>query len=162
MGSGCVAGNSFISLSGESYKVLPLLQTSAPVNQGCSGGAIITGDGMAGICAYKQITFNGDYVQDVNFAIPAAITAKVIGKILTAGGEITRINVIAGANRTLNINGKLTLTAYGESLRVKGGQYSGRVVSGINGGQASLFALMAAAYDNEIVLDLDGLTVVLD
>ena len=162
VGSGCLAGFSFISLSGESYKVLPLMQTSAPVNQGCSGGAVITGAGVAGICAYKQITFNGDYVQDVNFAIPAEITAKVIDKILASGGEIARLNVIAGIGRTLNINGKLTLTAFGETLKVKGGQYDGRVVGAVNGGKASLFALMAAAYESAVVLDLGGVTVTLD
>src|SRR5581483_9845488 len=65
-----------------------MIQTTAPISHGSSGGPLVGADGR--VVGVTTLTWEDDGGRNVNFAVPAAHVARLLRQC-EAGGPLTRL-----------------------------------------------------------------------
>ncbi len=151
MGMGLSATDGIISMTGQTINVdgnaLNVLQTSAAINSGNSGGALVNSAGE--VIGINTAKYNSSMVEGMGYAIPSNYITPIVEELLETGTQPKPYIGITGTNITEETSpmyklpvGALILEVTKGSPAEKAGMQAGDVIT---------------QYDGKTVMDMDAL-----
>ena len=102
MGMGLSATDGIISMTEQTIQVdgnqIPVLQTSAAINSGNSGGALVNAAGE--VIGINTAKYNSSMVEGMGYAIPSNVLTPIVEDLLTEGTQPKPYIGITGTNIT--------------------------------------------------------------
>ncbi len=164
MGMGLSATDGIVSVKEQTINVdgnsLTVLQTSAAINSGNSGGALVNTKGE--VIGINTAKYNSSMAEGMGYAIPSNQITPIVEQLLETGTQPTPYIGITGTNASLyNLEvGALVLEVVEDGPAAKAGLQSGDIITVFNGKNIKDMDSLLSALEGTKVGDKVSMTIV--
>lgn len=164
MGMGLSATDGIISMTEQTIAVdgnaIPVLQTSAAINSGNSGGALVNSAGE--VIGINTAKYNDSMVEGMGYAIPSNVITPIVDELLETGTQPKPYIGIMGTDASLyNLPvGALIVEVEEDAPAEKGGLQVGDIITVFNGTDVKSMEELATAVGKAEIGSTVNITIV--